>query len=93
MCNANDVWNLKLFCKALFPHVLILHTLGAVAMTSIDYGFFMVGPQWDNIEAEVAAKKAYAERERWRSILHYDEGSVCPQLRQVEHCDIVVCDN
>jgi len=66
---------------------------GAVAMTSIDYGFFMVGPDWDTIETEVAAKKAYAERERWRSILHYDEGAVCPQLRQVEHCDIVVCDN
>jgi choice-of-anchor B domain-containing protein len=64
---------------------------GAIAMTSIDYGFFMVGPQWDNIEAEVAAKMAYAERERWRSILHYDEGATCPQLRQTEHCDIVQC--
>ena len=71
--------------------IMLNHT-GAIAATSIDYGFFMLGPDWDEIEETVRAKKAYAERERWRSILHMDEGAVCPQLRQVEHCDIVQCD-
>lgn len=64
---------------------------GAVAMTSIDYGFFMVGPDWNQIDNEVRSMKAYAERERWRSILHFEEGATCPPLRQVEHCDVVQC--
>jgi len=33
-------------------------TNGAVALTSINYGFFMVTPDWDAIDAEVALAKA-----------------------------------
>lgn len=66
---------------------------GAVAMTSIDYGFFTVGPQWDKIAAEVAARNAYAERERTRQILTVTAGSTCPPLRQTQYCDLVECDH
>ena len=69
-----------------------INSIGSVALTSIDYGFFMLGPNWDAIGAEVAAKKAYSEKERWRSILHYDEGATCPKLRQTVFCDVVQCD-
>ena len=74
----------------MLQHIYILP--GAIAMTSIDYGFFMIGPDWDTIGSEVAAKKVYAERERWREVLHMDAGTKCPQLRQIEFCDVVKCD-
>ena len=64
---------------------------GAVAMTSINYGFFMVTPDWDAIDAEVAAMKAYGERQSFRSILSFEEGAVCPQLNRIELCDTVQC--
>ena len=64
---------------------------GAVAMTSIDYGFFMVTPDWDAIDAEVAAQKAYGERQSFRKILSFEEGAVCPQLNRIELCDNVQC--
>lgn len=66
-------------------------TNGAVAMTSINYGFFMVTPDWAAIDAEVAMQKAYGERQSFRSILSFDEGSVCPQLNQIQLCDDIVC--
>ena len=60
-------------------------------MSSIEYGLFMVQPDWSAIDAEVALKKAYGERERFRTISSYEEGAVCPRLRQMEMCNSVDC--
>ena len=61
-------------------------------MTSIELGLFVVQPDWETIDAEVALKQAYGERERWRSVLHFDEGASCPSIRQMQTCSDVVCD-
>jgi choice-of-anchor B domain-containing protein len=66
-------------------------TNGAVALTSINYGFFMVTPDWDAIDAEVAAKKAYGERQSFRSILDYEQGAECPVLNRVQECNDFSC--
>jgi choice-of-anchor B domain-containing protein len=66
-------------------------TNGAVAMTSINYGFFMVTPDWAAIDLEVAAKKVYGERQSFRSILSFQEGAMCPKLNQIQSCEDFEC--
>ena len=51
----------------------------------------MVTPDWDAIDAEVAAAKAYGERQSFRTVLYHDEGAACPVLNRMELCDYVQC--
>ena len=64
---------------------------GAVALTSINYGLFMVTPDWDAIDAEVAANEDYGERQSFRTILSFDEGASCPVLNRIQTCSDIEC--
>ena len=64
---------------------------GAVALTSINYGFFMVTPDWTAIDAEVTAAKVYGERQSFRTILANEEGATCPVLNRIQACSHVSC--
>ena len=51
----------------------------------------MVTPDWDAIDTEVAAAKAYGERQSFRTILSIEEGASCPVLNRIHPCSDIEC--
>ena len=60
---------------------------GTVAVSSIDYGFFMLRPNFSQIERDLAEKKnKIGLQSRTRTILSSDKGQNCPNLEEIRSC-------
>jgi len=59
---------------------------GTVLVSSIDYGLFMVKPDWEKIESLVKNGTDYAEQTRTRRPLFASKGAICPALVETKSC-------
>jgi len=63
---------------------------GNIVITSINYGFFVVRPDWALIEAQVASQETYAQDTRVREVLAVEQGASCPPLFESKTCSVPV---
>jgi len=61
-----------------------------VLVSSMDYGLFVVKPDWEKINSLVRSQKDYAEQTRTRELLLSPNGATCPALVETKSCDAVV---
>jgi len=64
---------------------------GTVAVSSIDYGLFLLRPHYEKIADEVRLRVKYGEMTRERDVVGCIPGVVCPDLVQHETCPVVEC--
>jgi len=58
-----------------------------LAISSIDYGLYMVRPDYDAIDAAIASKKRHSEQTRSRDVIFRAEGATCPAVRETRTCN------
>jgi len=63
---------------------------GNVAVSSIEYGLFMVRPNYSQIKADIAAGN-YGEQTRSREVVSGDNDATCPAVMQKRQCDPAPC--
>ena len=59
---------------------------GTVVVSSIDYGLFIVRPDYATINSQIESKTVSAERTRTREVVHNVGGVPCPALEQSVQC-------
>jgi len=59
---------------------------GTVLISSIDYGLFMVKPDWEKINSEIKSGITYAEQTRSRPLLSTADAARCPALAETRSC-------
>jgi len=57
-----------------------------VAVSSIDYGLFIVKPNMNKIQALIDSEETYAQQTRTREVLSITPGSTCPALVESMTC-------
>jgi len=67
---------------SVFPY----YKSGTVVISSIDYGLFVVKPNWAGINKLLESEVTYAEQTRTREVLSHRNGSVCPALVETQVC-------
>jgi choice-of-anchor B domain-containing protein len=77
--NFNGAWSV-------FPY----YPSGNIAVSSINYGLFIVKPDWASINALVNSQQTYAESTRVRELVSAQEGASCPALVQSVPCQAPV---
>jgi len=75
-------------CKLLYVNCFAGKS--TVIISSIDYGLFIVQPDWVAIEALVQSRTTYAEQKRTRPIIAAKHGSTCPKIVESRTCSAPV---
>ena len=75
---------------------LCLSSSGAVVVSSIHYGFFLVTPDWDAIDADLESRVQFAEQSSFRDVVSatdFTDFTSCPSLCQTKQCEVedIVC--
>ena len=65
---------------------LYFHVGDVVALSSCQYGLFMLSPRWSAIEGEEANLKKRGLQSRSRSIVSSNKGKNCPHLSETRQC-------
>ena len=68
-------------------HLSILtHSSGTVVVSSIEYGLYVLQPNYEHIWSDIEAHHSYYEETRTRTILSAPPGAVCPSEVQPRQC-------
>jgi len=55
-------------------------------VSSIDFGLFLLGPRYDEIEAAILTDPVWGEQTRHRHVADKPLGLQCPSLMQTREC-------
>ena len=65
---------------------ILTYLAGNVIVSSLEYGLFVVRPNYEQIAADIEAHRSYYEQTRTRTILSAPPGAVCPSEVQPRQC-------